>query len=84
MSKTTVTDSAGGVTTIKTDRPLGCCGGLVLIMLVALVIGGPAAYFPRWAEVLAYIVEGIVALLITFGLISGASAWAKRTFKGKA
>ena len=79
--RTTTTHPDGSQTTTVTQQPIGCCGWVALFFLGALVIGGPAAYFPRWAEILAYAVEGTVALLLVVGLIASAPDWYRRTFR---
>ena len=81
--KTVTTHPDGSQTVTKTEKPLGCCGWTALFFLGALVIGGPAAYFPRWAEVLAYAIEGVLAIAIAVGLVASAPAWLRRNFGTK-
>jgi hypothetical protein len=61
MSKiTTITDSDGKKSVIET-RQTGSTGCL-WVLLVLFLIGAPAAYFPTWLAVIAYIVEGLMAI----------------------
>lgn len=69
--KTTITHPDGSQTVKVTEKPLGCCGWFLWICLGALILGGPATYFPRWAEVLAYAIEGTVAILLILGWSNG-------------
>ena len=81
MIKTVTIHPDGSQTVTTTERPLGCCAWFLVFCLGVLVIGGPATYFPRWAEILAYAVEGTVALLLIVGLLASAPDWYRRTFR---
>ena len=71
MTKTTTTHPDGSQTVTKVEKPLGCCGWFLWICLGSLILGGPATYFPRWAEVLAYAVEATLAILLILGWVNG-------------
>lgn len=74
MSRVTtiITGPDGKVTTVVTRRS-GCgCGGVLTLLLVALVVVfGPAAWFPLPLAIVAYGVLGAV-------LVAGGAGWINR------
>ena len=72
MSKTTVTHPDGSVTTAQSQSGCGQgCAWAFWIVLGVFVVTFPAETFPMWGAVLAYILEGVIAL-------AAIASWAQR------
>lgn len=72
--KTTTTHPDGSQTVTKTDKPLGCCGWAIWLVLGAFVLVAPWEYLPLWGAIPIYVVEFVIAL----GLVV---AWGQGKFK---
>jgi hypothetical protein len=72
MSRTLITHPDGSVTTVESRSGCGQgCAWVFWILLVVFVVAFPAENFPVWGAILAYIVEGLIAL-------AGIGRWAQR------
>ena len=59
MSRTTITHPDGSRTTIVKQ---GACGGCLTVLLVLVVLFGPAAWWPGPGEVVAYTALGLLVI----------------------
>jgi hypothetical protein len=72
MSRTIITHPDGSVTTVESRSGCGQgCAWVFWILLAVFVVAFPAENFPVWGAILAYIVEGLIAL-------AGIARWAQR------
>jgi hypothetical protein len=55
MKTTKITAPDGSVTTMKTKSTCGC----LTVLAFAVVVFGPAAWFPLWGAILAYVGLGV-------------------------
>ena len=60
MSRTTITHPDGTQTTVDDHR--SGCGGCLTIAAVLFVVAAPAATFPLWGAILAYLFEAIILI----------------------
>lgn len=69
MKTTTITNSDGSKTVVKTENRGGCwgCGNVLLLLFI---IAAPASLFPHFWAVVAYIVVGTIAVLYVIGLLA--------------
>ena len=77
MTRTVITHPDGSVTTVQSRS--GCaqgCGWVFWLLLAVFVVAVPAENFPLWGAILAYIVEGVIAL-------AGVAAWMQRRKLGQ-
>lgn len=67
--KTTTTHPDGSQTVTKTEKPLGCCGWWLWLVLGAFALVAPWKYLPLWGAIPIYVVEFVVVLglLVSWG-----------------
>jgi hypothetical protein len=72
MSRTIITHPDGSVTTVQSQSGCGQgCAWVFWTLLAVFVVAFPAETFPVWGAILAYIVEGVIAL-------ASIASWAQR------
>jgi len=72
MTRTVITHPDGSVTTVQSRS--GCaqgCAWVFWVLLAVFVVAFPAENFPLWGAIIAYVVEGAIAL-------AGLAAWVQR------
>ena len=71
VTKTTTTHPDGSQTVTKTEKPLGCCGWTLWLLIGSFFLVGPWKYLPLWGAIPIYVIEFAIIFALGVSWLEG-------------